>query len=298
MDKRGELSTQQMVVLIILIASFGIILFFIARLNLGETSEQEICHNSVITRGSSVLPTGSVPLNCKRSYVCLTRDGSCESLTKPIKEKVETKEEVYHVLAEEMATCWWMFGEGKINYVGDDFFENLYCSICTQVAFDDSVQDIFTAGVVDKSEFYEYLTNNNVEGKEESYSEYLKIGESLELENTLKENDATFGSFDLSKQHYVFTGIYSDLGVWKWVASVAAAGAALGGIIAVPFTSGLSLGVTAAILTGGVAGGVGGHYIGTAYRGESGHDYLPIVFVEVNSPEFKSFKCKSITTLS
>ena len=159
----------------------------------------------------------------------------------------------------------WLCGEGKINYVGEDIFENLYCSICTQIAFDDSVQDIFTGGVVDKSEFYEYLTNNNVEGREESYSEYLKIGESLELESTLKENDATFGSFDLSKQHYVFTGIYSDVGVWQWVASVAAGGAVLGGIIAAVPTGGLSLGVTAVMISGGAAvGGVSSNYIGTA----------------------------------
>src|SRR3970282_1658217 len=76
---------------------------------------------SFISRGSPVLPTETIPLNCKRSYVCVTEDDSCESLTDPIKEKVETQEEAYGVLANEMANCWWMFGEGKVNYVGEDF---------------------------------------------------------------------------------------------------------------------------------------------------------------------------------
>ena len=89
-NRRGEMTSQQIVILIILIASFAVLLFFLFRLNLGSETEKEVCHNSVVARGSSVIPTEAVPLDCKRSYVCITEDGTCESMTKPIKKKVGT----------------------------------------------------------------------------------------------------------------------------------------------------------------------------------------------------------------
>ena len=49
-NTRAELTTQQIVGLIILIISFVIILYFIFALNLGETTDKEICHNSVALR--------------------------------------------------------------------------------------------------------------------------------------------------------------------------------------------------------------------------------------------------------
>ena len=59
-------------------------------------------------------------------------------------KKVKTETEVYGILADEMADCWWMFGEGKVNYVGKDLPEKqLYCSICSQLAFDNSLEEIF-----------------------------------------------------------------------------------------------------------------------------------------------------------
>ena len=47
-DKKGALTTQQIVLLIILIASFVVILYFFMSAELGEESEKEICHNSVV----------------------------------------------------------------------------------------------------------------------------------------------------------------------------------------------------------------------------------------------------------
>ncbi len=298
MMKRGELATQQIVILIVLIVSFVIILFFLVRLNLGQTTEKEICHNSVVTRGSSVLPEESVPLKCQRSYICITEDGSCEEMTKPRKEKVKTDDDVYAVLAEELADCWWMFGEGKVNYVGKDWFENLYCSICAQIAFDDSVGDIpeFSRGEIDKSDFYRYLSEKNVSNRKQTYLEYLQgIEGASEIESSLTDANADFGSFDLNKQHYVMMGIYSEVGVWKWVAGLAGGV----GIVAAPFTVGLST-IPTALIIGGAAGvgGTGGYFLGTAIKGDSGYEYLSPTMVEVNSRDFEDLDCGSIETLA
>src|SRR4030043_1597502 len=166
-SKKADITTQQIVLLIILIASFAVILFFIFRLNLGKTSVEEVCHNSVVSRSSSVLPEESIPLNCQTTYICITKDGSCEKMSGSFeKKKVATSDEVYSVLANKMADCWWMFGEGKLNYVGEDLLSgNLYCSICSQLAFDNSLNDIFSNGEIDKKNLYDYLSKTNISGK-------------------------------------------------------------------------------------------------------------------------------------
>jgi len=107
MKKKGEMTTQQIVTLVILIASFIVILFFILRLNLGEETEKDVCHNSVITRGSSIVPAASVPLDCKRTYVCITKDGTCENMTTKNEIKVKDKKEIFIALANELSDCWW-----------------------------------------------------------------------------------------------------------------------------------------------------------------------------------------------
>lgn len=295
-EKKGELTTTQLVTIIILIASFAVILFFIFRLNLGETTDNEICHNSVVMRGASVLPTESVPLKCQRSYVCITEDGSCEAMTKPVKEKVETTEEVYNILAEEMANCWWMFGEGNVNYVGDDFFESLYCSICSQIAFDDSVREVITEGVVDKEGLYTYMQDNNVAGKDETYLSYLYGTDDLsEIKSILNEQGVNFGPIDLDKQYYAMMGITSEVSTLGW--ALAGTGAVLS-IALLPIAgTGWGIGFGIAVMTG-AGGATGGSLLGIMVDGLSGNEYLSPSIIEANSEEFEALGCKSITTLS
>jgi len=295
MKKNAEITTTQLVTIIVLIVSFAVILFFIFRLNLGETTDREICHNSVITRGSSVLPTESVPLKCQRSYLCLTEDGSCETLTKPIKEKAKTREDVYGVLAEELTDCWFMFGEGKVNYVGADFKEKLYCSICTQVAFDDSVKPIFETGEIDEAYFYNtYLTTHNVSGKRLTYSDYLYGTNDFSLIHS-----GDFKKINLDKQYYIMMGIVSERSTFKRVLAGIGVGAGITvAALLTPITGGLSLVSTTGILiaTGGAASG--GILVGVIGEGPTGEKFLKPAIIEVNSQEFKDLDCESITTLS
>lgn len=294
-NKNGELTTTQLVTIIILIASFAVILFFIFRLNLGETTDREICRNSVITRGSSVLPAESVPLKCQRSYLCLTEDGSCETLTNPIKEKVKTKEEVYKILAEEMATCWWMFGQGEVNYVGADFKAKHYCSICTQVAFDDSAKPIFETGEIDEAYFYNtYLTTHNISGKGTTYSEYLYGTNDFSLIHS-----GGFKKISLDKTYYIMMGIISEKSTFKRVLVGIGVGVGITAVaLLTPITGGLSLVSTTGILiaTGGAASG--GILVGVTGEGPTGNKFLKPAIIEFNSQEFKDLGCDSITTLS
>ena len=297
-NKRGELTTQQLVVMIILITSFAILLFLLFRLNLTETTQKELCYNSVIMKGGSILPGEAIPLNCKRSYVCLTADGTCEKMTKPQLQKVKTKNETYKVLADELASCWWMFGEGKINYVGEDAISKLYCSFCAQVAFDDSISEIFKNKEIDKKEFYIYLTQEKIQKKDITYSQYL-----YQANDVNKIFDGNFGKIDLDRSHYVMMGINSDISTLGWVWRIGAGTAIVaGGIALAPFTGGGSAGIatsTLYALGGGIAGATaGGLLIAPVVKGASGDDYVRPSIIEIGSKEYNSLNCDSIETLS
>jgi len=294
-EKRGELTTQQIVILIILIVSFVIILFLLFRLNLGKTTQEDVCHNSVVTRGAGVLPGESIPLNCKTEYICLSKDGSCEGMTSPQIIKVRTVKEVYSALAEKMADCWWMFGEGKLNYVGKTFNEQLYCSLCSIVSFDNSL-DMFDNREVSQEEFYNYLAETKMSENDITYLDYLYgLKNAQAIKETLDSGQANFGKINLNNQHFIVMGIFSDVGVWKWAGIAAGAGALIG----VAFvTGGASIPFSVAIVSGAVGGGAGGYFIGTVVKGESGHDYLSPTIIEANSADYNKLKCKEIKTMA
>ncbi len=293
--KKGEMSTQQIVILIILIISFIVILFFIFRLNLGKQSDSDICHNSVVTRGSGVVPKESIPLNCKTAYVCLTKDGTCESMTNPEIKKVKDETETYSVLAEEMATCWWMFGEGKLNYLSQDLLaQNLYCSICNQIAFDNSMNDLFSGGNIDKNNLYNYLSTTKMPDSDKNYLDYLSGVNAQEIRATLQSSKTDFGVINLGKQYFIVMGEVSDVSVLKWIGAGVLAGA---GVAAIILTAGAATPAVVAIGTGAAAGGTGGYFIGTTIKSGSS-TYMTPVIIEANSKDYESLGCKNIKTVA
>ena len=61
-QKRGEITTTQLVTVIVLIASFVILLFLYFRLDLGATTDAEVCRNSVMLLGKS----GMMPMKINK----------------------------------------------------------------------------------------------------------------------------------------------------------------------------------------------------------------------------------------
>ncbi len=292
--KKGELTTQQIVVLIILIASFVVILFFLTNLGLKNESEKDICRNSVVTRGSTVVPNEAFPLNCHTEYICISGDGSCESFSNSEVEipSEKSKEGVYKILAEKLRECWWMFGEGKINYAGSDLTENLYCSICSQVAFDDSVKDFLGDDELDKDEFANYLSNTPLKKEGgETYSDYLYEGI-----NPLEMYSGNLGKINLDKEYYVVMGVTSEVSTLSWVGVGAATVA--GAVFLLPVTVGGAFSISAsALILSGTAGGTAGAFIAPVIE-SSGRDYLRPWLVETNSEKFSKLKCDEIVTLA
>lgn len=307
-NKRGELTTQQIILLILLIASFIVILILLFRLNLNSESEAEICHNSVVVKGSSVIPADSTSLKCSRNYVCITKDGSCNDLTKPITKKVSSEEEVYSVLADLMAECWWMFGEGKIDYLGDKALKNNYCSICSQIAFDDSLLEIekFSKGNISKDILYSYLAVEEY-SEGQTYAQYFfKTNDIEALKQQISGLDnnnlsvGTFGNIEIGKQYYVMMGITSEIGnTYKWIG---AGLASLALVTPVGWVGG------AIIIGTGVGVGAGGGTVADLFDPEIGaiivegdgidNAFMAPTIQEVNQDRYESLNCKDVLTLS
>ncbi len=201
-NRKAELTTKQLVMIIILITSFIIVLFLLFRLNLGETTAKEVCHNSVVLKGKAGVLAGA--LDCRTNYLCISGGKDCEgipttSTTKITLNKEETKNETMKAIGEEMADCWWMFGEGKIDYVGEKFSGNMACALCSVVDFDETIE-----GSVSYSEFFNYLKTTS-KSSSQTYLQYLYGVSSFDEENSYYQNE-----LDFSKQYVLVTGMIKE----------------------------------------------------------------------------------------
>jgi hypothetical protein len=137
-NKRGELTTQQLVTIIILIISFVVILFLIFRLNLGETTDKEICHNSFVMKAKAKNLAGE--LDCRTEYLCIVKDGDCQGINPSREIKVDNKEEIIEAIENEINDCWWMIGECELDYGGFWDTGGYHCAICSIIKFGDGIQ--------------------------------------------------------------------------------------------------------------------------------------------------------------
>ena len=203
MEKKGELTTQQLVTIIILIVSFAVILFFIFRLDLGGTNNKQICHNSVVLKSKTAGFGGQ--LDCRTNYLCISGGGDCEDIspTQTVKVNPNSKKEIMEAIAEEMADCWWMFGEGEIDYLGFRDEKQQGCAICSVMAFDEKIRE-----KTDEKISYEDLFNYMEKNKrgEETYFKYLYGVSSIEkLKNKINSEECNLW--------HSFT---SRVGVWSY----------------------------------------------------------------------------------
>lgn len=214
-NKKGELTTQQLVGIIILIISFVVILFFIFRLNLGETTDKEICHNSVVMKSQSVLGSGN--LDCKTSYVCISGGDKCDnfnpSITRDIdmnQDDLKIKNDIMKAIADEMADCWWMFGEGKVDYVGGKLLGDRACALCSIIVFDKRIQnyDGLKEGFSLDDFYKKYLVSHDKDNGH-SYLYYLYGTNSAEEINFPGE------MIKPENQYSILTGIRKENVIWK-----------------------------------------------------------------------------------
>lgn len=202
--KKGELTTTQLITIIILILSFAIIVIFFFSLNLGGTIDRESCRNSVALRGTFSLFGGSlIKLKCQTQDVCFSMGGDCKADSPEItKIEITGETALFREMASLLADCWWMMGQGTVSY-GDSGS----CAICYNVYFDENIQKNLK---INNTQFYNFMTRQ-MPNQDESYLSYLyevnsiealkvRMGSKLNLEENI----------DLTKPYIIVTSIVEE----------------------------------------------------------------------------------------
>lgn len=210
---KAELTTEQIVILIILITSFAIILIFLFNLDLGKTTDAQICHNSVVMASKNKL---GGKLNCKIKYTCIaSKKGDCNNFNYNKKIEIksdlenieEVKKEISSAIANEMSECWWMFGEGNLEYIGDLF--GFHCAICNEIEFGDKIQKKVHLNYGD---FLIQLTRLK---KDESQTFFRYLYEDSNPNEFINQNEYFSENFDkpieLNKKYLIITGMNKEL---------------------------------------------------------------------------------------
>jgi len=183
MDKKGSITANQLVIIILLITGFAIVLLVFSQISWTGQIDKEVCHQSVILRAT--IPSAGqalVPLKCKTSKLCVTSGfigGKCEEdfqNAKGItKNKVSEVKQVEKLISQEIVDCWTMMGEGKVSlfsqYWADTFgVGSVYptCVICSRIAFDEKLDlDLDNINVL------KYMREHKIPNGNISYYAYL-----------------------------------------------------------------------------------------------------------------------------
>lgn len=189
MDKRGELTSHQIVLLVLAIVGFLVVLSIFLVFDFEGKSSDEICKLSVLTRATSHDTfQSSVPLKCTTKKICLTDGkGDCaESFAgeKDVEEiklpnnELEAVNLIEEISADAMYDCWKMTGEGRYGLFGDFWnsrglgYNEPGCVVCSRVAIDNGVGD----SIVEKVDIREYMANNEVGNTGLTYDEAFAGG--------------------------------------------------------------------------------------------------------------------------
>ncbi len=184
--KRAEITSFQIISLVLAIIAFAIILAFIYGFQSNVNTNDDVCKLSVAARATAQNVVGGsgsyVPLKCTTGKICISDSifgGSCSQfageqgvqtvhLSGSDSQKAKTIEEIS---ANAMYDCWNMMGQGKFDIFSTISSEfgwgqtGRTCVICSRIALADNVPESVT-NLVDVRN---YLSSNNVPGTSQTY---------------------------------------------------------------------------------------------------------------------------------
>lgn len=176
-SKKGILS-EQTVLLVILVAA-ALVLFSgaIAFVNFFKSSSDlEACRLSVLAHEQlKFVGKSPISLDCPRREVEFFSN-KVEIDGKKSKEYSfnEINEDVVNrVAADELASCWYKIGEGKVDVFDQEFIadKNHICLVCAEISFKDKVKDS-TFSNLDN-----FLKKNTMQSSGITYHNYLTEGQ-------------------------------------------------------------------------------------------------------------------------
>lgn len=182
-DKRGEIEVEQTIKFVLPVLAFLILLGFLAYLGFKEAAQEDICHLTVISRGTSPQAAqANIPLKCTTKKICLTDGkGKCDEslageqdieIVKLPKDTAKATRVIEEASVEAMYNCWKMMGEGKVDIFGNYLIsrglkpvEGPTCIICSRVAIDNDVSQ----SIINNVNLHEYMRSNKVPDGDRTY---------------------------------------------------------------------------------------------------------------------------------
>lgn len=208
-NKKG-LETEILVPIIITLLSLAVLFVVVGRIVglFPVTITKEICHDSVAERATSIKGVNIgkifVSIKCKTMYKCLSMGGECPEGYEKI--SVSNEEDIKREIADSMYDCWWMLGEGKIDFFSESGWKTLSgfglakssCVVCSNIYFDDKVKE-----KVKDIDLIPYLAVTKVPNKGITYLDYFSDQKDLALPSDLKAEKLS------TSQEYtiIFSGI-------------------------------------------------------------------------------------------
>lgn len=222
-EKKGAMTMNMLVTIIILVIGFAIVFYFFVMFDWTGRVDKEVCHQSVIYRATLPSFAGAkeyVPLKCKTNKICITSGligGDCkefENLKGITKMKVKSTQEIEQILAREIIDCWRTMGEGKVQ-VFDQWLATNYgiggvgssCVICNRIAFDE--KSLEEAKIyLSEMDVMKYMLTHAIPNQEISYYGYLS-GEGGKISVGGVENNIQLIDIENAEQ--------DDKGKWKLI---------------------------------------------------------------------------------
>lgn len=182
--RKGELTSSQIIAIVLGVGGFIIVLLFVALLyDTNNPVDTETCKFSIVSRATAPsIVQASIPLKCTTGKMCLTtqRTSSCKEFIGEKSDKVlltgssiEQQAQIQQHLANAMYDCWSMMGQGKFDLFGQAAdalrlnAKEATCVVCSRVAFAEDIPSSVIAGAY--AGLDTYLQTTNVPGQPITY---------------------------------------------------------------------------------------------------------------------------------
>lgn len=167
-NKKG-IERKYLVLFFIAIISLVIILYVIVYMKNSQNFSKEACHEAVIYRGTiyEVAEHGTLEYGKALEQEAVSAIHlKCQ--TEDVLIDTSSKEEIKRKMADEMAACWAMLGEGKVNFFGRGWNDESRCVVCSKISFSGSAKN---SENIDN--FLEYLAGTNMPDKDITYADFF-----------------------------------------------------------------------------------------------------------------------------
>jgi hypothetical protein len=301
--KKGLMQSTIAVIIVILLSTAVLIVFLYNFTDLFTSQVgKDTCRASVELRSSSGLfgqvSKSNIPLRCKTEYYCLSMGGNCpEGYTRI---KVDNIADIQREIAYRMYDCWWMLGEGNLNFFKREIGKTSNCVFCSQIAFDDKVKSKYK----EVSGINSYLNTQLVPRKNISYWEYFtkqtgSAGNIISEGDKINTSEVYVVTYSLIEKSFLIRvlisgGIAGTLATGAGGVSLPTVGGAIGTIFGPGGTAiGYTVGWGASIATGAIVG----KQINAWIEKNPSDYYVKFDLVDLKASSINEFGCTDIESI-